>query len=255
MELIFPKGLKMLASKLIAAVLPRPFYECVNIYRNRRFMSDGVLSVHVSEFAKDPKLRAAYAKGKATGSWPGADPFWRTYVAVWAAQHGSRLAGDFVECGVNRGGMSLAIMEYLDFNSLGKKFYLLDTFRGFPDELKGSALAHDISRYDDCYEDVVRTFAPYPNAVVVRGAVPETLSHVNSEKVAYLSIDMNHPQPEIAAMRFFWPRLVPGAVVVLDDYAYSEEYSAQKQAFDALAEEIGFSILTLPTGQGMIVKG
>src|SRR5690348_9019754 len=111
----------MFASKLISAVLPRPLYQGINIYRNRRLMSDGVISVHVADFSRDKKFRTAYAKGKATGSWPDSDPMWRTYIGVWAAQHGSQLVGDFVECGVNRGGMSLTIMEYLNFNSLDKK--------------------------------------------------------------------------------------------------------------------------------------
>ena len=38
--------------------------------------------------------------------------------------------GDFVECGVNKGFLSSAIMEYLDWNSLDRGFYLLDTFAG-----------------------------------------------------------------------------------------------------------------------------
>jgi len=245
----------MFASKLISAVLPKPLYQGINIYRNRRAMSDGVISTHVTDFVQDQKFQAAYAKGKVTGSWPNADPMWRTYNAVCAARHASRLPGDFVECGVNRGGMSLAIMEYLDFNSLGKRFFLLDTYRGFPDELKASANGHDLARYDDCYAEVAKTFAPYPRAIIIRGTVPETLSKVDCQQVAYLSIDMNHPVPEIAAMRFFWPRLVPGGVVVLDDYAYSESYSAQKKAFDDLATELKFTIFIMPTGQGLIFKG
>lgn len=43
--------------------------------------------------------------------------------------------GDFVECGVNRGGLSRAVMHYVDFERLDKQFWLLDTFEGPVDRL------------------------------------------------------------------------------------------------------------------------
>lgn len=69
-----------------------------------------------------------------------------------------------------------------------------------------------------------------------------------------ISIDMNCAEPEVAALNFFWEKLVPGALVLLDDYAFSKSYRQHKQAFDSLAEELNFNILSLPTGQGLIVK-
>ena len=53
-------------------------------------------------------------------------------VCCWAAQHGTRLPGDFVECGVNTGILSLAVCKYVGFNDLDKSFYLFDTFAGIP---------------------------------------------------------------------------------------------------------------------------
>jgi hypothetical protein len=38
--------------------------------------------------------------------------------------------GDFVECGVNAGFVSSAIMKKLQWNTLGRRFYLIDTFTG-----------------------------------------------------------------------------------------------------------------------------
>jgi hypothetical protein len=88
----------------------------------------------------------------------------------------------------------------------------------------------------------------------VRGVVPETLSLIDAEQISYLSLDMNCAEPEIAAAHHLWPRLVAGAVILLDDYGGGPAYSRQKNAFDALAGELGFKILTLPTGQGLIIK-
>jgi hypothetical protein len=65
---------------------------------------------------------------------------------------------------------------------------------------------------------------------------------------------MNCAEPEIAAANYFWDRLVPGAVILLDDYGYSELYRRQKDAFDQFAAERRVPLLLLPTGQGIIVK-
>jgi len=90
---------------------------------------DGLRSVHNHEFMGDPSFRKAYERGiRATGrdyQW-----HWRVHVGLWVATCASRLPGDFVECGVNRGFLSSAVMDYLDWDSLGKHFYLLDTFKG-----------------------------------------------------------------------------------------------------------------------------
>ena len=103
------------------------------------------------------------------------------------------------------------------------------------------------------YELARANFAPFPRARLVRGRVPATLATVDVSRVAYLSIDMNCAAPEVAALEHFWPRLVPGAAVVLDDYGWTG-YSAQKAALDAWARGREAAILTLPTGQGLLLK-
>ena len=71
--------------------------------------------------------------------------------------------------------------------------------------------------------------------------------------VAYLSIDMNIVMPELAAIEFFWERLAPGAVVLLDNYGWAT-HAGQKQAFDAFARSHGAMILTVLTGQGIMIQ-
>ena len=39
-------------------------------------------------------------------------------------------------------------------------------------------------------------FSPYPNAVLVRGGLPESFANVDIQRVAYLSIDMNIAKPD-----------------------------------------------------------
>jgi len=83
--------------------------------------------------------------------------------------------------------------------------------------------------------------------------VPETLDTVSIDKVSYLPLDMNVTEPELAALTYFWPKLVRGAVVLIDDYGWIT-CEQQKAAIDAFARKIGTPVLFLPTGQGIIVK-
>ena len=64
---------------------------------------------------------------------------------------------------------------------------------------------------------------------------------------------MNCVRPEIAAAEFFWPKLVSGGIMLLDDYGFSAHID-QKDAFDLFAARIGVQILSLPTGQGLMIK-
>jgi len=224
---------------------------------------DGLRSIHNHEFMDDPSFRKAYQRGvRATGQdyrW-----HWRVHVGLWAAASAAKLEGDFVECGVNRGFLSSAIMQYLNWDSLGKHFYLLDTFRGLDerfvseeDKVLGALEKNRESLASGFYvqgiDEVRANFVEWKNFSLIDGTIPETLSKVSANKIAYLHLDMNCSPPEVAAARFFWERLVPGALVLLDDYAY-HGYASQKAAMDDFAREKGVDILSLPTGQGLIIK-
>jgi hypothetical protein len=89
--------------------------------------------------------------------------------------------------------------------------------------------------------------------VVVRGRVPDALSQMPAARIAYASIDMNVAAAEMAAAQWLWPRLVPGGLMLLDDYGWAAHVH-QKKAWDAFARREGIMILALPTGQGLIVK-
>ncbi len=105
-------------------------------YRARgAYLQDGLFTVHNSDFRRDDKFTAAYRLGKATGSWGRQEVEWRAYVCCWAAWSVRDKEGDFVECGVNRGGLSRAVIHYVDFDRLNKRFSLLETYAGLVDRL------------------------------------------------------------------------------------------------------------------------
>lgn len=222
------------------------------------YHQDGLICFHNTSFMQDPAFKDAYQRGIAAA---GKDYtfHWRVHVALWAASYAATLEGDFVECGVNRGVLSSCVMQYLNWNSLHRKFYLFDTFCGFdPSQLRKDEEALDYMQkskayYSECYNEVKQNFSEFNNVFLVRGSIPNTLTEVPIDQVAYLSIDMNCANPEIAAAEHFWPKLAHGAMILLDDYAYGTT-AIQQGAFDAFAKEKGTHVLSLPTGQGLILK-
>src|SRR5271169_980184 len=243
----------MITRKGLMKVVPHSVRNALRTAYGSEYAEDGLVAARITDFLFSGKFAAAYEMGKSTGSWGSGDLRWRVFVACWAAQHAKSLPGDFVECGVNRGGMARAVMEYVNFSTLDKKFYLLDTYSGIPDEMKHSSapLAFD---YSECFEDVKKSFAQFPNVRIIRGTVPMTLQHVESNRIAYLSIDMNCAEPEIAAAEFFWDKMSAGGVLVLDDFCYSEQYKLQNKAFNEFAKARSLEVLALPTGQGLVFK-
>ncbi len=218
---------------------------------------DGLITMHNCDFMHQDAFTRAYLAGDVLGSWFGGKVHWRVHVLFWAAERALRLGGDFIECGVHLGGFSRAVVEYVDFGRLtDRTFYLLDSFEGVSkehlseEEKKRGILDYE---YANDYEAVCRTFQQFDNVKIIKGLIPDSLSQVDCENVGFLSIDLNSAVPEIAAAEFFWERLLPGATVVLDDYGW-EKHLAQKHAFDKFAESRNVPILSLPTGQGVIIK-
>jgi hypothetical protein len=229
-----------------------------------RYVQDGVFTVHNDHFRRSKIFQEAYRRGvKASG---GVDPQfeWRVHVALWAAGSSLRVPGDFVECGVNAGFISSAIMNGLRWNTLDRRFYLIDTFSGpvleqySQQEIERGrvSIAEDaIARgaYVTDLDRIRANYSEWPNAIVVQGAVPQILPTLKCKEIAFLHIDMNCAYPERAALEFFWNALSPGGMVLLDDYAYMG-HEEQANAMDEAARALGTEFLSIPTGQGLIVK-
>ena len=151
------------------------------------------------------------------------------------------------------------IVDYLRFETLNKKFFLVDTFKGLiPEYLTPGEKREDLLATYKYYENnslaaVRETFAPFSNVVVIEGAVPDILPDIPSEKIAYLSLDMNCTLPEQKAAEYFWDRIVPGGIILHDDYGF-KLHEEQRKMMDRFAATRGVAVLALPTGQGIILK-
>ena len=220
------------------------------------YAHDGLYTIHNADFMKELSFKHAYERAKETGSWGGLNIEWRVHICLWLASQGARLEGDFVECGTNRGGTATAILTYLadDRNFQKKTFYCFDTFAGLPEKYSSDKeRKNTLGQYSDCFADVQKHFSDFPQVKLIKGAIPETLDHFVPGKIAFLHIDMNSVIPEIAAVRHFWPYLVSGAYMLLDDFAW-DVCNEQREAFIDFARTQKVEILWLPTGQGLIQK-
>ncbi|MDK2124343.1 TylF/MycF/NovP-related O-methyltransferase [Parachitinimonas caeni] len=184
---------------------------------------------------------------------------WRVHVALWAARQALRCEGDFVECGVLEGFTSRCLCHMLQFGELDRTFWLYDTFSGLPEkystdtELAIWNVQYHLPRYENLYEKVVEMFSAYPNARIVRGILPDTLEQAAPEKIAFMHIDLNSEQAEMGVLTRLYERIVPGGVILLDDFGWMTN-RAQMVSERAFFQQHGLMVMELPTGQGLVIK-
>lgn len=227
------------------------------------YNQDLLFTFHNADFLKDPHFVESYNLGKNTDNGillKDYDIQWRVHVLCWAASHAMHLEGDFVDCGVHTGICARAVVNYVNFEKSNKKYYLLDTFHGLDSKYstdlemtRNTLMGYDKEDSNQLYNQVQKTFEDF-NVSIIKGTVPDTLSKVDTTQICYLSVDMNCVAPEVAALEFFWDKMVSGGIIILDDYGYANSTNDQKVAHDDFAKSKNVQILTLPTCQGLIIK-
>ena len=204
---------------------------------------------------KDERLRMVSEKHSHLS--PIAGWQWNLETVVWAIKHALHLPGDFVELGTFKGHTAMVMVEYFDFAVIPKKWYLYDTFDGIPDDRVDSDYwrkAHAVYKGTYSFEEVSDAFSSFENVSVVKGRVPEILKEVCPEQISFLHVDLNNATAERQALDFLYDGyLVPGGVIIFDDYGFSVA-EAQQIAADDWADTKGLKILELPTGQGLLLK-
>lgn len=174
---------------------------------------------------------------------------WRRYVLACAGYHCVHLNGDFVECGVYRGTGIKTVMDYLGGTAFPKRFFGYDTFDYNP--VPGHAFP---GQEEGLYDEVLSRFEGYSQVTLVKGLIPESFAQGYPHAISYLHIDLNSAEAEIAALEMLFDRMVPGGILILDDYEWAGVYRVQKVAEDAWLDKRGYRVFPLPTGQGLVLK-
>jgi O-methyltransferase len=178
----------------------------------------------------------------------------RCYILLSLARHATLLDGDFAECGVCRGGTALLVSRLLDASARGRRFFLFDSFEGLPTtdaDHDNYYKAGDFSFSD--VDAIGRLLGSYDGITVKKGWIPETFQGLEPCRFSYVHVDVDLYQPTMDCCRFFYPRLVPGGVVVFDDYGFPS-CRGEKDAADEFFADKPEKPFTLPTGQAVLIK-
>ncbi len=152
------------------------------------------------------------------------------------------IPGDFVECGVWRGGSSMAAaMALKELGDISRELFLYDTYEGMSAptdedvdiagrsaEMKFSQrqLTEDSSEWcrsplDDVRRNLESTGYPLEKVHFVKGKVQDTIpGTIPAGPIAILRLDTDWYESTRHELQHLYPVLVENGVLILDDYGY-----------------------------------
>lgn len=184
----------------------------------------------------------------------------RLFTTMMACKHAvtREIEGDFVECGVWRGGNSLLAAAIFTLYKSPKKVFLLDTFEGmteptehdkqaasgqsakqqYMDSQKDSHNEWCFASLRDVKSNFERAGLLSDNVIFIKGDVLETLE-VESQlptKISVLRLDTDWYASTRKELEVLYPRLSIGGSIIIDDYGH---WAGAKQATDEYFEKMG----------------
>lgn len=163
----------------------------------------------------------------------------------------NNIEGDFVECGVWRGGCAMMMAKCLvKWKATNRKIYLYDTYEGMTlptekdvsysgekakDTFNQLATGADSSAWCDAsIEDVTQnlyaTNYPKENLVFVKGKVEDTIPAQIPNKISLLRLDTDWFESTHHEMIHLYPILASKGVLLLDDYGH---WQGAREAVDS----------------------
>jgi hypothetical protein len=225
------------------------------------FEADCMATSNNFGFMSTPRFQYAEKKAIEASGFDYGIPL-RIHQAIWCADLAIKLdpKASFIELGTGRGYIMSSILgsfEYLNETIIAPPMFLFDTFESASTDLKSSQeidLGKNIY-YAESFYEVQETFSRYSNVTLVPGRLPLSLESrdLSIGKISFLHIDLNAPEIEISCLVQLWERILPGGVLLIDDYACGGfEYTYE--LFNKIARELNISILTTASGQGIAIK-
>ena len=161
------------------------------------------------------------------------------------------VSGDFVECGVWRGGSSFLMAQTLSrLARFDRDLYLFDTFEGMPESskfdrahdgrpaasilkaeegAKASSLVWAVSPYEEVLGNMRASAYPEHRFKLVKGDVRTTLLESAPDRIALARLDTDWYESTRVELEILMPRMVKGGIVIVDDYGH---WSGSRKAVD-----------------------
>ncbi|MEP6816137.1 MAG: TylF/MycF/NovP-related O-methyltransferase [Marmoricola sp.] len=193
----------------------------------------------------------------------------KVFALITAVRHVARvnLPGDFVECGVWRGGSVHAVARTLvNLGITDRELHLFDTFTGMTEpterDRRGDTSAADllqradksqnvwaIASLEDVKEGVAALDYPQERFHFVQGPVEETIPGSAPETIALLRLDTDWYESTKHELEHLYDRLVPGGVLIMDDYG---SWQGAKEATDEYMATLDNPPMMTRAGRGRI---
>ncbi len=161
----------------------------------------------------------------------------RIYSVIASVEHvlRNRIPGSFVECGVWKGGSTMAALLAFKHNGdTSREAYLFDTFEGMvaPGQFDGAAERNLHSRFarqdggsdwcraviDEVRSNVATCGYPMAHVHLVQGKVEDTVPEKCPPQISVLRLDTDWYESTKHELNHLYPRVVPGGIVIIDDY-------------------------------------
>jgi O-methyltransferase len=125
------------------------------------------------------------------------------------------LPGEVWECGVYQGGTAWVLEK---FSKKNQTLRLFDSWEGLPEPHE-----KDNAHYKGCfgdvdYERVKSWFVDCPHVQFHKGWIPDTFVGLEHCRICFAHIDLDFYQSYLDSLNFIYPRLLPGGIIVFDDY-------------------------------------
>jgi len=175
------------------------------------------------------------------------DVRYATFALAIERLRAENIEGAFAEFGVYQGYTS----RFIHGMAPERRYYLFDTFKGFPGELAESA--GDQRFRDTSQEAVARFIGNLDNVIFRPGFFPRTAEGLEDERFSLVVIDCDLYQPAVEGLRFFYPRLTAGGYLFLHDFNSPESDHAIARATSEFLADKPESLIEIPDEWGSAV--
>jgi O-methyltransferase len=157
-----------------------------------------------------------------------------------------RLDGAMAELGVYEGSSAQIICEAKQDRPL----YLFDTFSGLPEPGAGETRMLREGQFSARLPAVRRLLGTYENVHFYPGLFPRSAVGLEDVRFSLVHLDADLYASTLAGLQFFYPRMLPGGIIVAHDYS---TLPGVMQAFFDFLGNSREALIELPTTQAMIV--